>query len=215
MAVNSNTQKTFSHDHVSDDFPGDNRVRVIDAGMSSATRELCKELLAKCGDDPEREGLRQTPERFERSMFELTEGYHQDLESITKGALFEEKYSEMVLVKNIEFFSLCEHHLLPFFGKAHVAYIPRGKIIGVSKIPAIVKMFSRRLQVQERLTEQITQALEQILKPLGVGCMIEGSHLCMMMRGIQTQTGEMVTNSMRGCFLSDRGTREEFLRLVS
>jgi GTP cyclohydrolase I len=175
---------------------------------------LCSEMLGLIGEDAQREGLRRTPIRFEQAIRELTEGYHQDIQQIINGAIFEESYAQMVLVKDIEFFSLCEHHLLPFFGRAHVAYIPRGRIIGVSKIPRIVKMFSRRLQVQERLSEQITRALDEALKPMGVGCVIEASHMCMMMRGIQTQTGFMVTNSMRGCFLSDRGTREEFLNLI-
>ncbi|MFN8391469.1 MAG: GTP cyclohydrolase I FolE [Bdellovibrionota bacterium] len=186
-----------------------------DREAGTAVRELCTQLLLLSGEDPKREGLLRTPMRFEQAMQELTEGYHQDINQIINGAIFEEDFSQMVLVKDIEFFSLCEHHLLPFFGKAHVAYIPRGKIIGVSKIPRIVQMFSRRLQVQERLTEQIAQALDEALNPLGVGCIIEGLHMCMMMRGIQTQTGIMVTNSMRGCMLSDRATRDEFLKLVS
>lgn len=177
--------------------------------------KLCAELLVNIGEDPQREGLVRTPLRFAKAMNELTEGYNQDLSAIINNAIFEEDYSEMVLVKDIEFFSLCEHHLLPFFGKAHVAYIPNGRIIGLSKIPRIVKMFSRRLQVQERLTHQIAEVLQEVLQPQGVACMIEGSHMCMMMRGIQTISGKMLTNSMKGSFLSNQATREEFLKLVT
>jgi len=177
--------------------------------------EMCYELIRSIGEDPEREGLARTPFRFEKAFRELTVGYSQNLESIVNGAIFEESYSEMVVVREIEFFSLCEHHLLPFFGKASVAYVPKGKIIGVSKIPRIVQMFARRLQVQERLTEQITEALNELLKPFGVACMIEASHMCMMMRGIQTQSGIMTTTSMKGAFLNHQPTREEFLNLVA
>lgn len=182
---------------------------------SSAASRLCSQLLSEIGEDPNREGLVRTPSRFAKAMLELTSGYEKDIHSVVNGAIFQEDYSEMVLVKSIEFYSLCEHHLLPFFGKAHVAYIPDGKIIGLSKIPRIVDMFARRLQVQERLTDQITAQIEELLNPLGVACMIEGSHMCMKMRGIQTQSGYMVTNSMRGSFLSDPATRDEFLRLVT
>ena len=177
--------------------------------------EMCQEALRLIGEDPNREGLLKTPFRYEKALKELTSGYNQDLDSIVYGALFEESYSEMVLVRDIEFFSLCEHHLLPFFGKASVAYIPNGKIIGLSKIPRIVHMYARRLQVQERLTEQVTTALTDLLKPHGVACMIEASHLCMMMRGIQTQSGFLTTTSMKGAFLNRQATREEFLKLVT
>ncbi len=177
--------------------------------------EMCYELIRSIGEDPDREGLARTPYRFEKAFRELTSGYDQNLEEIVNGAIFEEPYSEMVVVREIEFFSLCEHHLLPFFGKASVAYVPKGRIIGVSKIPRIVQMFARRLQVQERLTEQITEALNSLLKPLGVACMIEASHLCMMMRGIQTQSGIMTTTSMKGAFLNHQPTRDEFLKLVA
>jgi len=177
--------------------------------------ELCYEALRLIGENPEREGLQKTPFRFEKALRELTSGYEQDLDSIVNGALFEESYSEMVLVRDIEFFSLCEHHLLPFFGKASVAYIPNGKIIGISKIPRIVQMYARRLQVQERLTEQVTEALTDLLKPHGVACMIEASHMCMMMRGIQTQSGYLTTTSMKGAFLKHQATRQEFLKLVT
>ncbi len=177
--------------------------------------EMCYEVLRNIGENPEREGLQKTPFRFEKALRELTVGYTQNLDEIVNGALFEESFSEMVLVRDIEFFSLCEHHLLPFFGRASVAYIPNGKIIGLSKIPRIVHMFARRLQVQERLTEQVTETLTDLLKPHGVACMIEASHLCMMMRGIQTQSGYMTTTSMKGAFLSSQATRDEFLKLVT
>ena len=175
---------------------------------------LCREMLTLIGEDPRREGLLKTPERWSKAIGELTSGYQQSIEEIVNGAIFAEDYSEMVLVKDIEFFSLCEHHLLPFWGKAHIAYIPKGKIIGLSKIPRIVKMFARRLQVQERLTGQISEAIEELLSPMGVACMVEGYHMCMMMRGIQTQSGFMVTSSMRGAFLRNKATRDEFMNLV-
>lgn len=175
---------------------------------------LTHELLQRIGEDPAREGLLRTPHRFARAMLELTEGYEQDLNKIVNGAIFEESYSEMVIVKRIEFYSLCEHHLLPFFGHANVAYLPRGKIIGVSKIPRIVNMFARRLQLQERLTDQIADAIVQVLNPYGVACTIEAHHMCMMMRGVEEQSSSMVTNSMRGAFLTNPATRNEFLNLV-
>ena len=174
----------------------------------------CKELLLEIGEDVDREGLVRTPKRFAKAIKDLTSGYHRDIGSIVNGAIFHEDYSEMVVVRQIEFYSLCEHHLLPFFGHAHVAYIPNGKIIGLSKIPRIVDMFARRLQVQERLCSQITEALQELLQPLGVACYIEGAHMCMMMRGIQTQSSMMVTNSMTGCFLQNQATRNEFLKIV-
>ncbi len=180
----------------------------------AALEKVSHELLVGVGENPEREGLLRTPHRFARAMLELTQGYDQDLNQIVNGAIFEESYSEMVLVKRIEFYSLCEHHLLPFFGRAYVAYLPRGKIIGVSKIPRIVHMFARRLQIQERLTNEIADAIMQVLNPYGVACMIEAHHMCMMMRGVEEQTSSMVTNSMRGVFLSNPATRNEFLSLV-
>lgn len=176
---------------------------------------LCREILEEIGEDPNREGLQQTPERFARAMADLTVGYNQTLDELVKEAVFAEKYDEMVVVKRIEFYSLCEHHLLPFFGFAHVAYIPDGKIIGLSKIPRIVNMFSRRLQVQERLTEQIATALDELLQPRGVACMIQAGHMCMRMRGVQSQSGYMVTNSMKGDFLNNQSTRAEFMSIVS
>jgi len=185
--------------------------------MSQDNKELsniCKGLLDSIGEDKDREGLVKTPERYAKALKELTVGYDQDINTIVNDAIFHEDYSEMVIVKDIEFYSLCEHHLLPFFGKAHIAYIPDGKIIGLSKIPRIVKMYARRLQVQERMTEQIANSINELLKPKGVACMIEANHLCMMMRGIQAQGSKMLTNSMRGSFLKDPRTREEFIGLV-
>ncbi|MCB0330103.1 MAG: GTP cyclohydrolase I FolE, partial [Bdellovibrionales bacterium] len=176
--------------------------------------QACSVLLKEIGEDAKREGLVKTPYRFQKAIQELTEGYHQTVEELVGDALFQEDCSEMVIVRGIEYYSLCEHHLLPFFGKAHVAYIPNGKIIGLSKIPRIVNMFARRLQVQERFTGQITRALDELLKPQGVACVVEGSHMCMMMRGVQSQSSTMVTNSMRGCFLDDQKTRDEFMQFI-
>ena len=177
-------------------------------------KDLCSDLLLEIGENPSREGLVKTPQRFAKALRELTSGYHQDIDQVVNGAIYSSTNSEMVLVKDIEFYSLCEHHLLPFFGKASVAYIPKGKIIGLSKIPRIVQHFTRRLQVQENLTEQITETIERLLKPYGVACMIEAYHMCMMMRGIQVQSSKMVTNSMRGTFLSNPASRQEFMMLV-
>lgn len=175
---------------------------------------LVTSLLTSIGENPKREGLVKTPIRYVKAMEELTSGYNQTIQEVVNDAIFDEQISEMVIVKKIEFYSLCEHHILPFFGHAHVAYIPDGKIIGLSKIPRIVKMFARRLQVQERLTEEISDALNTLLKPKGVACMIEASHMCTMMRGIQAQSSKMVTNSMKGLFLNNPMTRDEFLNLV-
>lgn len=180
----------------------------------STLEDICTRLLTEIGEDPNREGLARTPLRFHKAMHELTAGYQQSVEDLVGEAIFTEDCSEMIIVRNIEFYSLCEHHLLPFFGKAHVAYIPDGRIIGLSKIPRIVNMFARRLQVQERLTVQISEALSELLKPQGVGCIIEASHMCMMMRGVQSQSSTMVTNAMRGVFLSDEKTRSEFMQIM-
>ncbi len=177
-------------------------------------QKLIKELILKIGEDPEREGLKGTPKRFERAFEFLTSGYSMSLDDIVGNAIFSDKYDEMVIVKDIDFYSLCEHHLLPFFGKCHVAYIPKGKLIGLSKIPRIVDMFSRRLQIQERITTQIAESLMQILHPHGVGVVLEGYHLCTMMRGIQKQNAYMVTSAMLGNFRSDPRTRNEFLHNV-
>lgn len=170
-----------------------------------------RDVLTFVGEDPDREGLLRTPHRVAESMKFLTRGYDQNVETLLNGAIFHEAYDDMVVVKDIEFFSLCEHHLLPFFGKVHVGYIPNGKIVGLSKIPRLVDMFARRLQVQERLTTQIAEALEEALEPQGVAVVVEGQHLCMLMRGVQKQNASMITSHMMGAFRSDRATRAEFM----
>jgi GTP cyclohydrolase I len=171
-------------------------------------------LLREVGEDPEREGLERTPHRVARSLRFLTSGYNQDLDKILNGALFPVAYDEMVIVKDIEVFSMCEHHLLPFFGRCHVAYIPNQKVIGLSKIPRVVDVFARRLQVQERLTTQIAEAIMERIKPRGVGVIIEAKHLCMIMRGVEKQNSVAVTSHMTGAFRNSELTRAEFLRLV-
>jgi len=176
-------------------------------------QSLVKELIEQIGEDPSREGLKLTPERVERSFSFFTGGYEQDPEKLLSGALFTEPYSEMVIVEDIDFYSLCEHHLLPFFGKCHVAYIPDGKVVGLSKIPRLVELFSRRLQVQERLTVQIAETLNKTVKPMGVGVVMEAQHLCMMMRGVQKQNSAAVTSSLLGTFQKER-VRMEFLELI-
>jgi GTP cyclohydrolase IA len=176
-------------------------------------QELMREMLARLGEDPERDGLRDTPERMERSMKYLTKGYQENPDEILMGAMFDVAYDEMVTVKDIEMFSLCEHHLLPFFGKVHVAYIPRGRVIGLSKVPRLVDVFARRLQVQERLTTQIAETIERAINPLGVGVVIEARHLCMMMRGVEKQHSSTITSSMLGAF-REKETRDEFLALT-
>ncbi|MBI1869603.1 MAG: GTP cyclohydrolase I FolE [Chlamydiae bacterium] len=172
------------------------------------------EILKFVGEDPSREGLQKTPHRVKESLRYLTSGYSKDVEKVLNGATFEEPCDEMVTVRDIEIFSLCEHHLLPFYGKCHVAYIPDGRIIGLSKIPRIVEVFARRLQVQERLTTQIANSLNEALHPLGVGVVVEAFHLCMAMRGVEKQNAFAVTSSMLGAFRNDRGTRMEFLNLI-
>ena len=176
--------------------------------------EHVRALLSQLGEDPEREGLQRTPERVEKSLRELTAGYGQSVAEVVGQGVFQEDCSEMVMVKDIEFYSLCEHHLLPFFGRVHVAYIPEGRIIGLSKIPRIVDLFARRLQVQERFTQQVAQALQDVLAPKGVGVVAHASHLCMMMRGVQKQNSAAMTSCLLGCFRSDPKTRNEFLGLV-
>ena len=176
---------------------------------------LVQRELELLGEDPDREGLVQTPDRVAGALRFLTQGYRTSVDDVIGTAIFEEAHDSMVLVKDIEVYSLCEHHMLPFFGKAHVAYIPDGRIMGLSKIPRIVDVFARRLQVQERLTEQIAQAIEDVLKPQGVGVVIEAVHLCMMMRGVEKQNSRTITSAVRGLFRRDHRTREEFLRLAS
>jgi GTP cyclohydrolase I len=181
---------------------------------SVSTQELLRELLLRLGEDPDRDGLARTPERMQKSLEYLTKGYQQDPDKVLQGALFDVSYDEMVIVKDIEMFSLCEHHLLPFFGKVHVAYIPNGKVLGLSKIPRLVDIFARRLQVQERLTVQIAETIQNAIQPQGVGVVIEARHLCVMMRGVEKQHSSAVTSHMLGSFRSAEKTREEFLSLI-
>jgi GTP cyclohydrolase I len=175
---------------------------------------LVQEQLALVGEDPGREGLLKTPERVAKAMQFLTRGYHIRVEDVVGDAIFREEHKNMVMVRDIELYSLCEHHMLPFFGKAHVAYIPDGRIVGLSKLPRLVDVFARRLQVQERLTEQIADAIDEVLTPLGVGVVIEAYHLCMMMRGVEKQNSRTITSALRGVFRDDARTREEFLSLA-
>jgi GTP cyclohydrolase IA len=190
------------------------RVYEASALASVTTQDLLRELLVRLGEDPEREGLLRTPERMQKALEHLTKGYHEVPDKLLQGALFDVTYDEMVIVKDIEMFSLCEHHLLPFFGKVHVAYIPNGKVVGLSKIPRLVDIFARRLQVQERLTVQIAETIQHAIQPLGVGVVIEARHLCVMMRGVEKQHSSAVTSHMLGSFRSSEKTREEFLSLI-
>ena len=177
-------------------------------------QEIVRQMLVAIGEDPEREGLLKTPERVEKSMKFLTRGYTQNLNDVINGAIFHEECDDMVIVRDIEFYSLCEHHMLPFFGKCHIGYIPRGKVLGVSKLARITDMFARRLQLQERLGRQIADAVNQVLEPEGVGVVIEGQHLCMLMRGVQKQNSIMTTSAMLGSFRKEESTRLEFLKLI-
>jgi GTP cyclohydrolase I len=179
-----------------------------------STQDLYRELLVRIGEDPTRDGLQRTPERMEKSMAFLTRGYSMDVTKVLHNALFDVDYDEMVIVKDIEFYSLCEHHLLPFFGKAHIAYVPNGKVIGLSKIPRLVDVFARRLQVQERLTRQIGDAITEAIQPQGVAVILEAAHLCMMMRGVEKQESSTVTSAMLGVFKTQLQTRNEFLSLI-
>jgi GTP cyclohydrolase I len=174
-----------------------------------------RKILEAIGEDPERPALKRTPERVHKAMHWLTRGYEMSVQDVVGSGVFEEQHEEMILVRDIELYSLCEHHLLPFFGRAHVAYIPDGRLIGLSKLPRIVEMFARRLQVQERLTDQIADAVMEVLQPQGVGVVIEAAHLCMMMRGVEKQNSRTVTSAVRGLFREDSRTRAEFLRLVA
>lgn len=182
--------------------------------VSNDVKAHYRSIIADLGEDPSREGLLGTPERASKALKFLTQGYHEDAEKILKSAMFKESYNEMVIVKDIEIYSLCEHHILPFFGKAHIAYIPNGYIVGLSKIPRIVDIFARRLQVQERLTEQILDCINNTLKPQGVAVVIEAAHMCMMMRGVQKQNSVTTTSGFRGAF-QNMETRTEFLKLIS
>jgi GTP cyclohydrolase I len=176
--------------------------------------QLVRRQLELLGEDPDREGLLKTPERVAKSMQFLTRGYAQDAAAVIGDAVFDETHESMVMVRDIELYSLCEHHLLPFFGRAHIAYIPNGRIVGLSKLPRVVDVFARRLQVQERLTEQVARAVESVLRPRGVGVVIEAQHLCMMMRGVEKQNSRTITSALRGSFRDDAKTRDEFLRLA-
>ena len=180
---------------------------------SASLEELARELLVRLGEDPTREGLVRTPERYAKAYQYLTKGYNEDPAAVLKDALFTVGYDEMVIVKDIEMFSLCEHHLLPFFGKVHIAYIPKGKVLGLSKLPRLVEVFARRLQVQERLTVEIAESIQHAIQPMGVGVVVEARHLCMMMRGVEKQHSATVTSSMLGAFRAQQ-TRQEFLSLI-
>jgi len=185
------------------------------AGAGDETiADLVRKMIVKLGEDPDREGLRKTPERFEKALRFLTSGYQENVDQLLNGATFSVAYDEMVIVKDIEFFSMCEHHLLPFFGKVHIAYLPNKKVIGLSKVARLVNMFARRMQIQERLTSQIAQALEDRIEPQGVGVIVEARHLCMQMRGVEKQHSKAVTSAMLGAFRHNKQTRDEFLALA-
>jgi GTP cyclohydrolase I len=190
------------------------RLRELRTDADDAYAPLVREQLRLVGEDPDREGLRRTPGRVAEAMRFLTRGYETCIDDVLNGAVFEERHESMILVRDIEIYSLCEHHMLPFFGRAHVAYIPDGRIIGLSKVPRIVDVFARRLQVQERLTDQVADAIMGAVRPQGVGVVIEAFHLCMMMRGVEKQNSKTVTSALRGTFRDDFKTRDEFLRLV-
>jgi GTP cyclohydrolase IA len=189
-------------------------ITIPDAEGSGNIADLVRQMIVQLGEDPNREGLRRTPERFEKALRFLTSGYRQDPAKILNGAMFSVTYDEMVVVKDIEVYSLCEHHLLPFFGKCHVAYIPNKKVVGLSKIARLVNMYARRLQIQERLTSQIAQTLEDQLSPQGVGVIVEARHLCMVMRGVEKQNSAAMTSAMLGVFRENKQTRDEFLSLI-
>ncbi len=194
--------------------PRDQPANRVDDGAGDAIAPLVERLIRELGDDPQREGLLRTPDRVARSMRFLLSGYELTVADVINGAVFVEPYEEMVLVRDIEVYSLCEHHLLPFFGRAHVAYLPRGRIVGLSKLPRIVEVFARRLQVQERLTTQIAGAIDEALEPYGTAVVIEASHLCMMMRGVEKQNSRAVTSALTGAFQRDPKCRNEFLDLL-
>jgi len=189
--------------------------RIGESSEAGFMQRLIRDLLKELGEDPYREGLRQTPERMAKALRYLTSGYRKDLLEVLNGAVFSEKYEEMVLVKDIDIFSLCEHHLLPFFGKCHVAYVPKAKILGLSKIVRLVEMYSRRLQVQERLTQQIARTLRQAVQPRGVGVVIEAYHFCKMMKGVEKHNAKVVTSTMLGVFEKEPATRKDFVQLAN
>jgi len=191
-------------------------VKMMQANTDDASMApLVREILEKLGEDPRRDGLERTPERVDKALRFLTSGYRTDIQKLVNGALYEVKYDEMVVVKDIEFFSLCEHHMLPFFGKMHVAYLPKSKVIGLSKIPRIVDAFARRLQIQERLTQEVAQTIQEMVDPVGVGVICEARHFCMMMRGVEKQHSGAMTSAMLGAFRDRKSTRDEFLALVN
>ncbi len=190
-------------------------VKVMSSPERPSIVSEMKEILAKLGEDPDREGLVRTPHRVDQALKFLTSGYSMDVHKVLNGALYEVAYDEMVVVKDIEFFSMCEHHMLPFFGKMHVAYLPRKRVIGLSKIPRIVDVFARRLQIQERLTQEVARTIQEVVDPLGVGVVCEARHFCMMMRGVEKQHSGAVTSAMLGAFRERKETRDEFLSLVS
>jgi len=189
-------------------------LKVISAPPAKAIAPQIREVIEALGEDPGREGLVRTPERVEKALRFLTSGYAADISKIVNGAIYEVKYDEMVIVKDIEFFSMCEHHMLPFYGKVHVAYIARNKVIGLSKLPRIIDAFARRLQIQERLTQEVAQCIQDLLDPLGVGVIAEAQHFCMMMRGVEKQHSGTVTSAMLGAFRTSKETRDEFLSLI-
>src|SRR5580658_4926315 len=189
-------------------------LKVVSAAPSKTFAPLVHEILEELGEDPSRQGLVRTPERVEKALRFLTSGYAADVGKIVNGAVYEVKYDEMVIVKDIEFFSMCEHHMLPFFGKVHVAYIARNKVIGLSKLPRIIDAFARRLQIQERLTQEVAQCIQDLLDPIGVGVIAEAQHFCMMMRGVEKQHSGTVTSAMLGAFRTNKETRDEFLSLI-
>ncbi len=189
-------------------------ITIPETAGSGGIADLVRKMLVQLGEDPNREGLRRTPERYEKALRFLTSGYRQDPEKLLNGAMFSVCYDEMVVVRDIELYSLCEHHLLPFFGKCHVAYIPNKKVVGLSKIARLVNMFARRLQIQERLTSQIANAIQEKLSPQGVGVIVEARHLCMVMRGVEKQHSTATTSAMLGVFRDNKQTRDEFLALV-
>ena len=190
-------------------------VKIIRPDEAETLAPLIKEVLARLGENPQRDGLLRTPQRVDQALKFLTSGYRTDIKKLINGALYDVKYDEMVVVKDIEFFSLCEHHLLPFFGKMHVAYLPHNRVIGLSKIPRIVDAFARRLQIQERLTQQVAQTIQEAIEPVGVGVICEARHFCMMMRGVEKQHSGAMTSAMLGVFRDKKKTRDEFLSLVN
>jgi GTP cyclohydrolase I len=206
MATKSDIEAVHSNGH--------SRLVTPVALGDASLQQIYAEVLTRIGEDPTRDGLLSTPKRVEKAFEFLTRGYHQKVEDVLHNALFDVDYDEMVIVKDIEFYSMCEHHMLPFFGKAHIAYVPNGKVVGLSKIPRIVDVFARRLQVQERLTHEVAEAISDAVHPQGVGVVIEAQHLCMMMRGVEKQGSSTVTSSMLGVFKTQQQTRSEFLSLV-